>query len=93
MNPQFKDAFVQGFGSIFRQWTALELAVHNEWGGPQSAEKANDLMNQVMAIFDDPKRIFKDVRQQRKQILWLTKVTSRRKSQCSLRTMSKRSFR
>ncbi len=62
MNPQYRDAFIQGFGSIFRQWTALELAVHNGWGGPQSAEKANQLMDEVLAIFDDPKRIYKDVR-------------------------------
>ena len=62
MNPQYKDAFLQGFSSIFRQWTALELAVHNLWGGPQSAEKANELMNQVLALFDDPKTMYKDVR-------------------------------
>jgi pre-rRNA-processing protein TSR2 len=61
MNPQFRDAFLQGFSSTFRQWTALELAVHNEWGGPQSADKANELMNQVLALFDDPKTMYKDV--------------------------------
>lgn len=61
MNPQFKDAFLQGFSSVFRQWTALELAVHNLWGGPQSTEKANELMNQVLNLFNDPKTIYKDV--------------------------------
>ena len=61
MNPQYKDAFLQGFGSVFRQWTALELAVFNCWGGPQSAEKANYLMNEVLSLFDNPKTIYKDV--------------------------------
>lgn len=61
MNPQYKDAFIQGFGSVFRQWTALELAVHNCWGGPQSAEKANNLMNEVLELFNNPKTIYKDV--------------------------------
>lgn len=61
MNPQFRDTFIEGFGSVFRQWTALELAVHNCWGGPQSADKANELMNQVLALFNNPKTIYKDV--------------------------------
>lgn len=61
MNPQYKEAFLEGFSSIFRQWTALELAVHNLWGGPQSADKANELMDRVLSIFDDPKLIYPDV--------------------------------
>mmetsp|Transcript_26601 Transcript_26601/g.39528 ORF Transcript_26601/g.39528 Transcript_26601/m.39528 type:complete len:182 (-) Transcript_26601:85-630(-) len=59
-HPQFQEAFTQGLGSVFRQWTALELAVHNQWGGPNSSEKANELLNQILKVFEDPRRMYKD---------------------------------
>ena len=33
-------AFKEGLESVFRQWTALELAVDQQWGGVNSSEKA-----------------------------------------------------
>ena len=33
IHPDCVEAFTQGLGAVFRQWTALELAVHNQWGG------------------------------------------------------------
>ena len=41
--------------------TALELAVHHGWGGQNSAEKANMLMEDVITLFTGPQRIYKDV--------------------------------
>ena len=61
IHPDCVEAFTQGLGSVFRQWTALELAVHNQWGGPNSAEKANSLMDEVLHLFEDPRTRYKDV--------------------------------
>ena len=56
------EAFEEGTNSIFRQWTALELAVHNQWGGPESEEKASFLIKEVLELFGGKKQIYKDVR-------------------------------
>lgn len=56
-------AFHAGTNSIFRQWTALELAVHNQWGGHNSEEKANAMINEVLELFGGSQKIYKDVRQ------------------------------
>jgi hypothetical protein len=31
-HPDTFKNFKEGLGSVFRQWTALELAIHNQWG-------------------------------------------------------------
>ena len=31
-HPQAIQAFKEGIGSVLRQWTALELAIHHQWG-------------------------------------------------------------
>jgi hypothetical protein len=54
-------AFREGTNSIFRQWTALELAVHNGWGGHNSEEKANVMINEVLDLFGGSEKIYKDV--------------------------------
>ncbi len=36
---------------ILGSWTALQLAVQNEWGGPYSGEKFDWLKEQVIALF------------------------------------------
>ena len=55
------NAFREGVRSIFRQWTALDLAVHHGWGGHSSQEKAERLVDDVLALFESPQRIYKDV--------------------------------
>lgn len=60
-HPEAFARFQQGCESVFRQWTVLELAVHNEWGGPASAAKAGKLVGEVMELFQSPERIYKDV--------------------------------
>ena len=65
IHPQASEAFKEGLESTLRQWTALELAVLNKWGGDSSEEKANDFCKQLFEMFTKTThRIFKDVRLQ-----------------------------
>ncbi|KXZ56135.1 hypothetical protein GPECTOR_1g114 [Gonium pectorale] len=41
---QGRPLFEEGARLIFAKWTALALAVENQWGGSNSSEKANDLL-------------------------------------------------
>jgi pre-rRNA-processing protein TSR2 len=41
-----KAAFEEGAKLLFRRWTALCLAVDQEWGGAGSADKANWLLQE-----------------------------------------------
>jgi hypothetical protein len=61
-HPQAQPAFQEGLQSIFRQWTALELAMFHQWGGPTSAERVNELVSELMEMFLGPEKIYKDVR-------------------------------
>jgi hypothetical protein len=57
-----KQAFREGVRSVCRQWTALELAIHHGWGGSDSVQKADNLMAEIIALFEDStERIYKDV--------------------------------
>ena len=47
-HPQAAQHFTEGVASALRQWTALELAVHHQWGGPQSAERAEALIPEIV---------------------------------------------
>ena len=60
-HPEADEAFRRGLGSIFRQWTALDLAVSHQWGGPASADKAARLLDEVYQFFQGPDRVYKDV--------------------------------
>lgn len=43
--------FEQGVNLIFHKWTALQLAVDQEWGGRNSKHKAEDMLNEVLDWF------------------------------------------
>ena len=60
-HPQAESAFREGLQSVFRQWTALELAIFHQWGGPTSAERVNQLVAELMEMFLGPEKIYKDV--------------------------------
>jgi hypothetical protein len=60
-HPEADKYFKEGVRSVFRQWTALELAVANQWGGPTSSSKAEKLIDEVLTLFDGPDRVYKDV--------------------------------
>mmetsp|Transcript_8199 Transcript_8199/g.13613 ORF Transcript_8199/g.13613 Transcript_8199/m.13613 type:complete len:269 (+) Transcript_8199:65-871(+) len=59
-HPQSLQAFTEGVGSILRQWTALELAVHHQWGGPTSATRADELVKEIVDLFSGPDKVYKD---------------------------------
>ena len=61
-HPDADEAFRRGLASVFRQWTALDLAVSHQWGGPKSSEKASQLLEEVYQQFQGPDRVYKDVR-------------------------------
>ncbi|KIY92516.1 hypothetical protein MNEG_15446 [Monoraphidium neglectum] len=50
-----RPAFEEGVTAVFTQWTALCLAVENEWGGPLSVDKANQIIQDVLDWFYDKK--------------------------------------
>lgn len=63
IHPQAKQAFQEGLESVLRQWTALELAVLNQWGGPTSGDKANQLYEELLTRFTTRSaRLHRDVR-------------------------------
>ncbi|KAJ2614508.1 rRNA accumulation- protein [Coemansia sp. RSA 1365] len=47
-----KEAFVEGVDHILNRWTALELAVQHEWGGHDSQEKREDMVDEIVEHFD-----------------------------------------
>lgn len=59
-HPQAVDAFREGLGAVFRQWTALELAVYHQWGGPSSKDRAVSLQEEILEMFLGPDKIYKD---------------------------------
>ena len=60
LNPQSIEAFKEGVGSVLRQWTALELAVFHQWGGPTSKERAEALRMEIVNMFLGPEKVYKD---------------------------------
>jgi len=41
----------EGIGLVFSQWWALQMAVQNEWGGPDSHSKADQLASDTVSWF------------------------------------------
>ena len=53
--PQHRPVFEEGAALIFTRWTALQLGVHNEWGGSKSALKGQELLQDVIGWFYNTK--------------------------------------
>ena len=51
MPPQHRPLFEEGVALVFGRWTALQLAIVNEWGGSSSREKAQQLLEDVIQWF------------------------------------------
>ncbi len=51
MPQQHKPVFEEGVALAFGRWTALQLGVVNEWGGPNSREKAQALLEDTINWF------------------------------------------
>ncbi|KAI9265230.1 Pre-rRNA-processing protein TSR2-domain-containing protein [Phascolomyces articulosus] len=50
-NHPNKIAFEEGVNYIFKSWTALNLAVEQDWGGVDSAEKRDWMMQVIVDYF------------------------------------------
>lgn len=59
-HPQALESFKEGLGSLLRQWTALELAVYHQWGGPSSSTRAEKLREELIDLFMSPDKVYKD---------------------------------
>jgi pre-rRNA-processing protein TSR2 len=59
-HPQAVEAFKEGLGSVLRQWTALELAVFHQWGGPDSKQRAEGLQQELLDLFLGSDDVYKD---------------------------------
>ncbi|KAG1148921.1 hypothetical protein G6F37_002880 [Rhizopus arrhizus] len=46
-----KIAFEEGVGYILKSWTALKLAVEQDWGGVESAEKRDWMIDVIVDVF------------------------------------------
>ena len=51
LNPSHRRQFEEGVNLLFSSWTALCLAIDNEWGGPASRQKAEQLYQDVLCWF------------------------------------------
>ena len=51
MPEEMRPAFEEGCYLIFMRWTALQLAIINEWGGIESKDKAKSLFDEVLDWF------------------------------------------
>eukprot|EP00892_Ulva_mutabilis_P012337 jgi/Ulvmu1/9476/UM052_0045.1 len=54
--PQFEE----GVNLVLKKWTALQLAVENQWGGRDSTEKADDMYNEILEWFYKRKEHYPD---------------------------------
>ncbi|KAJ1893154.1 rRNA accumulation- protein [Coemansia sp. RSA 455] len=48
-----KEAFIEGVDHILAKWTALGLAVEHGWGGRETQEKREDMVDDIVQYFDD----------------------------------------
>ncbi|KAJ2385742.1 rRNA accumulation- protein [Coemansia sp. RSA 2559] len=47
-----KEAFIEGVDHVLSKWTALELAVQNGWGGRNTLEKRENMVDEIVEYFD-----------------------------------------
>eukprot|EP01132_Coremiostelium_polycephalum_P005261 gene5261-6549_t len=52
--------FEQATLRVFKQWTALQLALANEWGGKNTADKIEEMRQDVIDLFLVGKPVYRD---------------------------------
>ncbi|KAJ1815254.1 rRNA accumulation- protein [Coemansia sp. RSA 2671] len=55
MHPN-KEAFIEGVDHILAKWTALGLAIEHSWGGHETEEKRDDMVDDIVEFFDNAKQ-------------------------------------
>lgn len=48
----------EGISMLLSGWTALQMAVQNEWGGRDSLKKSRQLVSEIDSWFTQPTRKF-----------------------------------
>lgn len=48
----------EGIGLVLTRWTALQMAIENEWGGRDTREKSNQLNVDIFSAFTQSKGTF-----------------------------------
>ncbi|KAK5575545.1 hypothetical protein RB653_006678 [Dictyostelium firmibasis] len=57
---EYWQIFDQAVLRIFKEWTALQLAITNEWGGRTTSERAEDMRQDVLDLFLMGKQVYPD---------------------------------
>lgn len=60
LRPDCARAFEEGIRLVFSRWTALVLAVENQWGGPESEAKREHLVQETLRYFLKHKEHYAD---------------------------------
>uniref|UniRef100_A0A0E0AXG0 Pre-rRNA-processing protein TSR2 homolog n=1 Tax=Oryza glumipatula TaxID=40148 RepID=A0A0E0AXG0_9ORYZ len=55
LSAQAVAALGEGIGLVFGRWTALQMAVENQWGGRDSRAKADQLAESILSWFANSK--------------------------------------
>uniref|UniRef100_A0A0E0LWQ2 Pre-rRNA-processing protein TSR2 homolog n=1 Tax=Oryza punctata TaxID=4537 RepID=A0A0E0LWQ2_ORYPU len=55
LSAQAAAALGEGIGLVFARWTALQMAVENQWGGRDSRAKADQLAESILSWFANSK--------------------------------------
>ncbi|KAJ2556838.1 rRNA accumulation- protein [Coemansia sp. RSA 1933] len=51
-----KEAFIEGVDHVLANWTALELAVQHGWGGRNTSDKRENMVDEIVEYFDQQVR-------------------------------------
>jgi hypothetical protein len=51
LSPEAAAALGEGISLVFGRWTALQMAVENQWGGRDSRAKADQLAASILSWF------------------------------------------
>ncbi|EGC38975.1 hypothetical protein DICPUDRAFT_148317 [Dictyostelium purpureum] len=57
---EYWQIFDQSVNRIFKEWTALQLALVNEWGGRSSGERALEMKEDILDLFLTGKPVYSD---------------------------------
>ncbi|KAI3869141.1 hypothetical protein MKX03_035384 [Papaver bracteatum] len=55
LTPQSLSAFSEGISLVLSRWTALQMAIQNEWGGRDSRQKSDQLSHDILSWFTQTK--------------------------------------
>ncbi|CAK9154391.1 unnamed protein product [Ilex paraguariensis] len=57
LKPVFLCPLHEGISKLLSQWTGLQMAVRNEWGGRDSIKKSEQLSSDILSWFSQSKEV------------------------------------